>query len=141
MTGICCRRMILLDTHVLVWLTKGLDMLGAQARQLADEALGKNELAVSAITFWEVEMLIQRGRIDLMQSTTAWRQTLLDQGLMEMPIAGDLGIRASALSDFHRDPADRFITMTALHYSAQLVTADERILGWPGTLLRHDARQ
>ncbi|ETX02806.1 MAG: twitching motility protein PilT [Candidatus Entotheonella gemina] len=133
--------MILLDTHVLVWLTQGLDMLGPQARQLADDALGEDELAVSAITFWEVEMLIQRGRIDLMQSTTAWRQTLLDQGLLEMPIAGDMGIRAAALPDFHRDPADRFITATALHYSAQLVTADERILDWPGALLRYDARQ
>jgi PIN domain nuclease of toxin-antitoxin system len=132
---------ILLDTHVLVWYTKGLDTLGVRARQLADEALSRNELVVSAITFWEVEMLIRRGRLDLMQSTTAWRQTLLDQGLIEMPIAGDVGIMAAALPDFHRDPADRFITATALHYSAQLVTADDRILDWTGTLLRHDARR
>jgi PIN domain nuclease of toxin-antitoxin system len=67
---------ILLDTHVLVWYTKGLDTLGVRARQLADEALSRNELVVSAITFWEVERLIRRGRLDLMQSTTAWRQTL-----------------------------------------------------------------
>jgi PIN domain nuclease of toxin-antitoxin system len=132
---------ILLDTHVLVWYTKGLDTLGVRARQLADEALSRNELVVSAITFWEVERLIRRGRLDLMQSTTAWRQTLLDQGLIEMPIAGDVGIMAAALPDFHRDPADRFITATALHYSAQLVTADDRILDWTGTLLRHDARR
>jgi PIN domain nuclease of toxin-antitoxin system len=132
---------ILLDTHVLVWYTKGLDTLGVRARQLADEALSRNELVVSAITFWEVERLIRRGRLDLMQSTTAWRQTLLDQGLIEMPITGDVGIMAAALPDFHRDPADRFITATALHYSAQLVTADDRILDWTGTLLRHDARR
>jgi PIN domain nuclease of toxin-antitoxin system len=132
---------ILLDTHVLLWHTKGLDTLGVRARQLADEALSQNELVVSAITFWEVEMLIQRGRLDLMQSTAAWRQMLLDQGLTELPIAGDIGIMAADLPDFHRDPADRFMTATALHYSAQLVTADDRILGWSGALLRHDARQ
>lgn len=133
--------MILLDTHVLLWYTKGLDTLGVRARQLADEALSRNELVASAITFWEVEMLIRRGRLDLMQSTTAWRQTLLDQGLMEVPIAGDVGIMAAALPDFHRDPADRFITATALQHSAQLVTADDRILGWTGALLRHNARR
>lgn len=133
--------MILLDTHVLVWLTKGLDALGAEARQLANNALGQNELAASAITFWEIEMLIQRGRLELMQSTAAWRQTLLDQGLIEVPLAGDIGIMAAALSDFHHDPADRLIAATALYHSAQLVTADKRILGWTGTLLRHNARQ
>ncbi len=133
--------MILLDTHVLVWHTKGLDALGAQAKALADRALLQDELGVSAITFWEVEMLIVRGRLALMQDTTAWRQELLDQGLIEIPVAGDIGIMAAALPDFHRDPADRFITATALHYGAQLVTADERLLGWTGTLLRHNARQ
>ena len=56
-------------------------------------------------------MLIRRDRLDLMQSTTAWRQTLLDQGLIEMPIAGDIGIMAAALPDFHRDPA------RPIHYS------------------------
>ena len=133
--------MILLDTHVLVWHTKGLDDLGAQAKALADRALLQDELGVSAITFWEIEMLIVHGRLALMQDSMAWRRELLDQGLIEIPVAGDIGIMAAALPDFHRDPADRFITATALHYGAQLVTADERILGWTGTLLRHNARR
>jgi len=132
---------ILLDTHVLVWHTKGLEELGAQAKALADSALVQDELAVSAITFWEVEMLIVRGRLALLQDATAWRQELLDYGLIEIPVAGDIGIMAAALPDFHRDPADRFITATALHYGAQLVTADERMLGWTGPLLRHNARR
>jgi PIN domain nuclease of toxin-antitoxin system len=132
---------ILLDTHVLVWHTKGLEELGAQAKALADGALMQDELAVSAITFWEIEMLIMRGRLALLQDSTAWRRELLDQGLIEIPVAGDIGMMAAALPDFHRDPADRFITATALHYGAQLVTADERILGWTGPLLRHNAHR
>ena len=79
--------MILLDTHVLVWHTKGLDELGVQAKALADRALLQDELGVSAMTFWEVEMLIVRGRLALMQDSTAWRQELLDQGLLEIPVA------------------------------------------------------
>lgn len=133
--------MILLDTHALVWYTKGLDELGVSARELADEALLRDRLAVAAITFWEVEMLVLRGRLTLLQSTAIWRQDLLDQSLIEIPVSGDLGIAAVALRDFHRDPADRLITATAQRYGAQLITADERILGWAGVLQRHDARQ
>jgi PIN domain nuclease of toxin-antitoxin system len=132
---------MLLDTHVLVWYTTGREELGAHAKALADRAFVQDELAVSAITFWEIEMLIMRGRLALMQETTTWRQELLDHGLLEIPVAGDIGIMAATLPDFHRDPADRFITATALHYGAHLVTADERILGWTGTLLRHHARR
>ncbi len=133
--------MILLDTHVLVWYTKGLNELGTEAKALADEALSQDELAVSAITFWEVEMLMLRGRLSLMQSTESWRQGLLDRSLIEISVAGNVGIMAANLHDFHRDPADRLITATALHHGAQLITADERILSWAGALLRHNARQ
>jgi PIN domain nuclease of toxin-antitoxin system len=51
---------ILLDTHVLLWHTKGLETLGVRAQQLADEALSQNELVVLAITFWEVGRLYRR---------------------------------------------------------------------------------
>jgi PIN domain nuclease of toxin-antitoxin system len=59
----------------------------------------------------------------------------------EWPLTGEVGIAAATLLDFHPDPADRFITATALLYGATLVTADDRILTWSGTLRRHDARQ
>jgi len=132
---------ILLDTHALIWLTEGRPQLGDRARQLADEALAHDDLGVSAITFWETAMLHQRGRIQLVQPVEAWRRTLVDQGLRELPLTGEVGIAAAALIDFHPDPADRFITATALLHGAMLVTADDRILAWSGTLRRHDARQ
>jgi len=40
------------------------------------------------------------------------------------------------LNGFHADPADRFITATALRQRARLLTADRAILAWPGTLER-----
>jgi PIN domain nuclease of toxin-antitoxin system len=55
---------ILFDTHVLLWYTKGLAELGASARALADEALSQDRLAVSAITFWEVEMGDKKNKKD-----------------------------------------------------------------------------
>lgn len=132
--------MILLDTHVLIWLTEGAAPLGARTRQLADEALAVDHLGVSAITFWETAMLHQRERIQLMQPVQMWRQTLIDQGVIEIPLTGEVGIVAATLTDFHADPADRFITATALLHGATLVTADSRILAWSGILQRHNAR-
>ena len=133
--------MILLDTHALIWLTEGQPELGDKARHLADEALANDDLGISAITFWEIAMLHQRGRIQLVQPVEAWRRTLVDRGLREWPLTGEVGIAAATLVDFHPDPADRFITATALLHGATLVTADDRILTWSGTLRRHNARQ
>jgi PIN domain nuclease of toxin-antitoxin system len=55
-------------------------------------------------------------------------------------IDGRIGIRAAELEQLHRDPADRLIVASAIELGARLMTADQRILDWPGDLLRFDAR-
>ena len=132
--------MILLDTHVLLWLDAGDPQLGAAARKAIDRALANDQLAVSAISFWESAMLQKRKRIRLHQPLSAWRAVLLESGLVEIAIDGEVGILAASLPDFHADPADRLIAATAAMHRATLCTADERILGWSGDLLRRDAR-
>ena len=132
--------MTLLDTHALVWLTEGSLRLGPTTRRLADEALGEDKLAVSAISFWEIGMLQRKERLHLRQPPEAWRAELLDLGLRELPVDGGIGIAAAALPTFHQDPADRIIVATASIAAAKLVTADERILAWAGALRTHDAR-
>jgi PIN domain nuclease of toxin-antitoxin system len=92
---------ILLDTYTLIWLTEGHLHLGERARQLADEALARDELGVSAITFWGTAILHQRGRIQLVQPVEAWRRALVDRGLREWPLTGEVGIAAAALHEFH----------------------------------------
>ena len=52
--------MILLDTHVLVWLDQDTPQLGTSCRMQADIALADGDLAVSAISFWEVAMLVHK---------------------------------------------------------------------------------
>ncbi len=129
---------VLLDTHVLIWLMEGDPGLGPQARALADDALGADRLGVSAVTFWETAMLERRGRIGLTMPVAAWRRAVLDLGIAEIAVSGD--IAAVSLDGLHGDPADRMICATAILRQAVLVSADERIIGWPGTLSRHDAR-
>lgn len=131
--------MILLDTHVLVWLLSDEQQLGNQTRQLIDHAWSNGEAAVSAISFWEVAMLHDKGQLVLTPDLTAWRTGLLDDGLIELPVTGQIGIQAVSLEDFHKDPADRLIVATALN-GHQLVTVDEKILNWAGPVNTFDAR-
>jgi PIN domain nuclease of toxin-antitoxin system len=131
--------MMLLDTHVLVWLDAGSDELGKQARRAIEAAFEANALAVCAISFWELAMLQQRGRIALPPLRT-WRQELLDMGLREIAVDGEIELAAAALPDFHPDPADRLIVATALRHNAALVSADARMLEWRSSLERVDAK-
>ncbi|MFN7963412.1 MAG: type II toxin-antitoxin system VapC family toxin [Thermoanaerobaculia bacterium] len=133
--------MILLDTHTLVWLAKGDPSLGEKALKAIDAAQVAGELAVSAITFWELAMLTERGRLDLAVPPLAWRQGLISKGLREIAVDGDVGITAAGLQGFHGDPADRLIAATALVMGGILATADRQILEWKSTLQRLDARR
>ena len=125
--------MILLDTHVLLWLRFGHERLGAETRRIVEPAWRAGEAAVSAVSFWEIALLQDKGRLTLLRDIEAWRGHLFRDGLSEIPVDGRIGIRAAGLADFHRDPADRLIVATALD-GHRLVTADRRILDWPGPL-------
>jgi PIN domain nuclease of toxin-antitoxin system len=131
---------ILLDTHVLVWLDEASPRLGSAAIEQIDSAFHSGMAAVSAISFWEVGMLVRKGRIRMDMDLAVWRADFLQQGLIEIPITGDIGVRAAGFDDFHGDPADRLIAATALQNSASLLTADERLLSSRLAIRRLDAR-
>lgn len=131
--------MILLDTHALVWHLLDHSQLGASARQEIHRSWKKDEVCVSVISFWELGTLTRKNRIQLEVDVRELRAELLRDGLMEIPVDGNVAIRANELTNFHKDPADRFIVATSLQ-GHRLVTADRRILEWPGELERIDAR-
>ena len=133
-------RSTLLDTHVLVWLDEASPRLGKSAIAKIDRAFHSGVAMISAISFWEVGMLVRKGRIRLDVDLAVWRKEFLEQGLIEVPVTGDIGIQASCFDDFHGDPADRLIAATALQNTAVLVTADERLLACELTITRLDAR-
>ena len=131
--------MILLDTHVSLWLRLGDARLGLVARAEIQRAWESDEVGLSAISFWEMAMLRERRRIRHPDDVGQWRQEHLSQGMIEIPVDGEIGIRASGLENFHADPADRIIVATALS-GHRLVTPDEQILAWAGNVDRLDAR-
>jgi len=133
--------MIVLDTHALVWLAEGSSKLGKKSRSLIDEALKAEALFVSVISFWEVAMLVEKRRLGMQMSVDAWRKSLIENGLKEVDLTGDMAIYSAQLNNFHGDPADRMIVSTAISLTATLCTADEKILSWDQSLMRLDARQ
>lgn len=133
--------MIILDTHALVWLDAGDSSLGKRTIQTVDQALADDSLAVSAISFWEVGMLVNKGRLSMDFPPDVWRSDLLSRGLIELPMDGKAGIDAANLQNFHGDPADRIIVATTILTGSLLVTADEKILNWEGLAQKVDARR
>lgn len=86
-------------------------------------------------------MLAAKGRIEMTMPPAAWRRELLSSGLREIPVDGAIGIAAAQLADFHGDPADRLIVATAQIMPAELISADQQVLDWPGKAERFDARR
>jgi PIN domain nuclease of toxin-antitoxin system len=131
---------ILLDAHVLVWLDEASPRLGTTTIEQIDSAFQSGQVTISAISFWEVSMLVRKGRIRLDMDLAIWRSDFLEQGLIEIPVTGESGIRAAGVENFHGDPADRLIAATAVQCSAALLTADERLLSSQLAISRLDAR-
>lgn len=132
--------MILLDTHVLIWVAEGLPRIGRRAVKLVEHSSHADAIGVAAVSFWELAMLAEKGRIATMMSPRNLRQSTLARGIREIPLDGAIGIVAGELGGLHGDPADRMIVATALALDATLMTADESLLDWSGSVRMVDAR-
>ncbi len=123
--------MIVLDTHVWIWWVSAPRKLSPPARRAVQEA---KELVVSAISLWEVAMLVAKSRLELDRDVGLWmRQALAAPGIRLAPLSTEIAVRSTSLGrDFHGDPADRLIVATALELDAALVTKDDRLRSWEG---------
>jgi len=82
----------------------------------------------SAVSMWEVGILVRRGRIDLHLDTDEWLREVIEvHSLAAMPVTLDVAGRATELHEMLRDPIDCLIAATALVHDAPLVTKDVRI--------------
>ena len=119
--------MILLDTHAWVWWAAETPRrLSARARRaIADSPA----VGVSAISTWEVAMLVAKGRLELDRDVLVWiRQALALPRVTLVPLTPEIAVRSTRLGDgFPGDPADRFLVATARERGAAFVTRDEAL--------------
>ena len=118
--------MILLDTHAWLWWVSDRGKLSPKARRRIEV---ERELAVSAISCWEIGMLVERGRLKLRTDTRSGiREALSVPRLRVVAVDEAIAAEAGLLgSGFHGDPADRIIVATALELRTTLVTKDPNI--------------
>jgi PIN domain nuclease of toxin-antitoxin system len=122
-------QVILLDTHAAVWSVSDSKSLGKQSRRILGQAGQTDQIvAISAVSFWEIGLLIAKRRLRLLDSARDFRKVVLAMGAVEFPVTGEIAILACELEDLHGDPADRFIAATAIMHDATLMTADEKLL-------------
>lgn len=121
---------VLLDTHALVWLVAGDVRLRLAARRRIEAAAQQQQLWVSAITPWEIGMLVAKGRLVLDRDVMDWVQAALAlPGIRVAPLEPAVAVASTRLpDDLHGDPADRLIVATARHLGATLITADAALL-------------
>ncbi len=124
------RELLVIDTHVLIWLMFGDDRLGGRARGRIDLAAKADGLLVSAITPWEIGVLVSKKRIDLQRDVMVWvRDALAMPGVTLAALEPEIAVESTRLPfTMHPDPADRILVATARHLGATLVTADRRLL-------------
>ena len=125
-------RVLLLDTHVWLWLMSREGNMKPSAIRVVEEAAHFGLVGVSAISVWEVAMLEAKGRIRLSKDCLSWvNEALRAPGLGLIPLTPEIAVDSSRLPGvFHGDPADRILVATARRQGAILLTRDEKILSY-----------
>jgi PIN domain nuclease of toxin-antitoxin system len=132
---------ILLDTHVLIWWASGdMQRLSPQARAAIEAVTEQSAqpgkppgLLVSAISCWEVAMLVQRGRLALTLEVERWLAVMASiPAVRLLPLEPAVAVAATRLPEpFHADPADRFLVAQARELAVPLLSADRKIRDYP----------
>jgi PIN domain nuclease of toxin-antitoxin system len=125
---------LLLDTHLLLWVAGQADRLPMRAVSMIEDA--GNELTFSPVSLWEVAIKRNLGRHDFQVDPRLLRRGLVDNGYKELPVTSAHALAVGDLPPIHKDPFDRFLIAQAISEGITLVTVDEIVARYPGSILK-----
>jgi len=123
---------LLVDSHLLLWAAGSPERLPAKARSLFEDP--DHALLFSAASLWEIAIKRGLGRSDFQVDPRLLRRGLLDNGYGELPVTSEHAVMLDALPPIHKDPFDRMLVAQAQVEGITLVTADDIIGKYPGTI-------
>jgi PIN domain nuclease of toxin-antitoxin system len=120
--------LILLDTHVVIWLADDETRISKKAEAAIVEARRAGDgLAISGVTLLELAVLSRKGRIQLKISLESFLSNV-ESRFIVLPITGRICVQAFDLpANYPKDPVDRVIGATGMVEGLTLVTADRAI--------------
>jgi PIN domain nuclease of toxin-antitoxin system len=121
---------LLLDTHAAIWITEDQPLASVAVEAINAAYRAGSAVFVSAITAWEIGLLVSRNRLSLVARPERWFQRLLAiPGVKLADLSPDILIASSFLpGEPPRNPADRIILATARDLGATLITRDRLLL-------------
>jgi len=117
---------LLLDTHIWLWYLLGNSRLSLQLQSAIADS--NNEIWLSPISIWEAAIFAEKGRISLQPDTSTWVSLALKNlETREAALNNEIALLSRQIDLPHQDPADRFITATAVFYKLNLATVDSNL--------------
>jgi len=122
---------LILDTHILIWYIEGINLSEPQV-ELIDKMREKSSVYISAISIWEIALLVSKERIALSIDIDEWIQRVASiTGLNLMDLSIPILTQSCTLLNYeHKDPADRMIIASARSINAHLITHDQKIIDY-----------
>lgn len=124
---------ILLDTHVWLWLTTGVSKtVSPRLRSLIEKLAPEKKVLISAISVWEIGVLVAKKRISFECGVREWVfRNLNISGIEVETLSPEAAIESTLLPEgMHGDPADRMLLATAINIGATLITHDKEVLAY-----------
>src|SRR5262249_45560635 len=126
----------LLDAHTFLWALAEPAKLSDKVRGILEDA--KNEVFVSAVTFWEISLKFGLGKLELNSATPDDLPTLaLDAGFSVLPLLPQEAAAYHTLeASWHRDPFDRMLMQQAISNKMTLLSKDRNIARYQSSGLK-----